>query len=223
MERNTRRPHPVAPPAGALRHLGGRVSLDFVNTVDPRHGEQQREYLTKFEDFVRWCEDAGALPSEAGLHLLEHARNDPAAADRAFADALALRDTLYELFSSIAAGARPDGSALHALNQGHGEAMSYARVVPAHGGFTWEWDEAPLRTHRPLWPIVKDAVELLTAGRPERIRECPGADGCGWLFYDTSRNGKRRWCSMEVCGNRAKGRRHYARHRNPEPDPRTSA
>jgi predicted RNA-binding Zn ribbon-like protein len=62
-----------------------------------------------------------------------------------------------------------------------------------------------------LWAVARDATDLLTTGRLERIRECPGADGCGWLFYDTSRNGKRRWCSMEACGNRSKGRRHYQR------------
>jgi len=51
---------------------------------------------------------------------------------------LALRDTLYELFSSIAAGARPDGPALDALNQAHVEATSYARVVTARSAFGWE-------------------------------------------------------------------------------------
>ena len=56
---------------------------------------------------------------------------------------------------------------------------------------------------------LAEEAELLTSGRLDRIRECPGLDGCGWLFYDTSRNGSRRWCSMEGCGNRAKGRRHY--------------
>ena len=66
---------------------------------------------------------------------------------------------------------------------------------------------------------MADAAHLLTTGRPERIREWPGAGGCGWLFYDTSLNGERRWCSMEVCGNRAKGRRHDARHHDTKPDP----
>jgi predicted RNA-binding Zn ribbon-like protein len=39
----------------------------------------------------------------------------------------------------------------------------------------------------------------------ERLRSCPR---CGWLFLDTSRGGKRRWCSMQVCGNREKVSRH---------------
>ncbi|MGH3132366.1 MAG: CGNR zinc finger domain-containing protein [Gaiellaceae bacterium] len=47
----------------------------------------------------------------------------------------------------------------------------------------------------------------------DRVKECPGAGDCGWLFYDTSRNGTRRWCSMEGCGSRVKMRRQYARRR----------
>jgi predicted RNA-binding Zn ribbon-like protein len=61
--------------------------------------------------------------------------------------------------------------------------------------------------------VARSAVELHTDGDQRRVRECPGAGDCGWLFYDTSRNGSRRWCSMEGCGSRVKMRRHYARHR----------
>lgn len=44
----------------------------------------------------------------------------------------------------------------------------------------------------------------------ERLKCCPG-DDCGWLFIDETGNGRRRWCSMESCGNRTKARRHYRR------------
>jgi predicted RNA-binding Zn ribbon-like protein len=55
-------------------------------------------------------------------------------------------------------------------------------------------------------------VDLLTKGRLERLKRCPGP-GCGWLFLDHSKNGSRRWCAMATCGNRTKGRRHRARQR----------
>ncbi|MFF7351554.1 MULTISPECIES: CGNR zinc finger domain-containing protein [Streptomyces] len=61
----------------------------------------------------------------------------------------------------------------------------------------------------PAWLAARDYLDLL--GRaPERIRSCSGG-GCILHFFDTSRNGTRRWCSMAVCGNRAKASRHYAR------------
>jgi predicted RNA-binding Zn ribbon-like protein len=143
------------------------------------------------------------------LHAV--AQRDPEAANAAFEAARALREKLYRVFSSIAAASTPASDDVQALNREHAHAMAHARIVPIAGGYVWDWDEDPHGLDRMLWPIVRDAADLLTTGRLGRIRECPGADGCGWLFYDTSRNGKRRWCSMDGCGNRSKGRRHYRR------------
>ena len=61
---------------------------------------------------------------------------------------------------------------------------------------------APLK-RRPTWPA-------LVSGDRELIRQCED-DACGWLFVDRSRGGRRRWCSMADCGNRAKARRHYTK------------
>jgi predicted RNA-binding Zn ribbon-like protein len=53
-------------------------------------------------------------------------------------------------------------------------------------------------------------VTELTSGNPDRIKVCDN-DRCLWVFYDTSRTGRRRWCDMATCGNRAKAARHRAR------------
>jgi predicted RNA-binding Zn ribbon-like protein len=66
---------------------------------------------------------------------------------------------------------------------------------------------------RPAWDAAVDFLALL-AGRPDRIRRC-SRPTCVLWFHDTSRNGTRRWCSMEVCGNRAKAGRYYERSRRP--------
>ncbi|GAA0313963.1 CGNR zinc finger domain-containing protein [Actinoallomurus spadix] len=63
----------------------------------------------------------------------------------------------------------------------------------------------------PAWTAAQDYLRLL-ADRPARIRGCANPE-CVLHFYDTSKNGTRRWCSMAACGNRAKSSRHYARHR----------
>lgn len=63
----------------------------------------------------------------------------------------------------------------------------------------------------PAWAAATSYLNLLN-DRPERIRRCDHA-ACVLYFYDTSRNGTRRWCSMQGCGNRAKASRHYARTR----------
>ncbi|NMB90574.1 MAG: hypothetical protein GYA17_19605 [Chloroflexi bacterium] len=64
-----------------------------------------------------------------------------------------------------------------------------------------------------LGPVAQSAAELLTSPESDRVRQCAAEDGCGWLFYDTSRNRSRRWCDMGTCGNKAKAQRHYRRMR----------
>ncbi|MET7284533.1 CGNR zinc finger domain-containing protein [Streptomyces sp. NPDC005573] len=61
----------------------------------------------------------------------------------------------------------------------------------------------------PAWLAARNYLDLL-AKAPDRIRVC-AHDSCVLRFFDTSRNGTRRWCSMAACGNRAKASRHYAR------------
>lgn len=61
----------------------------------------------------------------------------------------------------------------------------------------------------PAWLAARDYLELLGTA-PDRIRSC-AHESCVLHFFDTSRNGTRRWCSMATCGNRAKASRHYAR------------
>jgi CGNR zinc finger/Putative stress-induced transcription regulator len=61
--------------------------------------------------------------------------------------------------------------------------------------------------------IAAAAAKVAIEGRLDRVKICP-ADDCRWAFYDTSRNHSRQWCSMEVCGNRAKARAHRERGAN---------
>ena len=68
---------------------------------------------------------------------------------------------------------------------------------------TWE-------SNAGMGEIVRSTVELLTSDDLGRLRLC-AADDCHWVFLDHSKNGSRRWCDMNVCGNRAKARRYYAR------------
>lgn len=65
----------------------------------------------------------------------------------------------------------------------------------------------------PAWLAARNYLELM-ATAPDRIRGC-AHEACILHFFDTSRNGTRRWCSMAACGNRAKASRHYARTKSP--------
>jgi predicted RNA-binding Zn ribbon-like protein len=85
-------------------------------------------------------------------------------------------------------------------------------IVSTEEGLAWDWACAEDALDRVLWPVVHDAAGLLTSQELKRVKKCAD-ERCGWLFFDTSRNHSRRWCSMESCGNRAKARRHYERQR----------
>ena len=64
----------------------------------------------------------------------------------------------------------------------------------------------------PVGRVLAAAVRLAVAGEWDRVKICP-ADDCRWAFYDRSRNHSRTWCSMEMCGNRAKARQWRQRRR----------
>jgi predicted RNA-binding Zn ribbon-like protein len=72
------------------------------------------------------------------------------------------------------------------------------------------WDEAVARTLEPF-------VQAVAEGDIDRFRICAN-DGCRWIFQDESRAGRRRWCNMATCGNRAKAARHRARQKSGESD-----
>jgi len=195
-----------------LRLLGGDASLDFANTVDPRHGAAPHEYLGTYDDLVSWGEQAGVLSADEAQRLRAVSAAQPADAQTIYARGIALRERIYRVFAAIARNKLPDTADLLALSRASTEALSHARIVATADGFAWRWEDEADALDRMLWPVVRGAADLLTSGNLQRIRECPGSDGCGWLFLDTSKNGSRRWCSMDSCGSRVKMRRHYARH-----------
>lgn len=191
--------------------VGGRLALDFVNTVDPRHASDRRDYLPTYEALLTWADDAvPELP--VGLTTLRRmASADPGAAADAHARAIELRESLFRLLTTAAASKRVDAGDLDIVNAAIREATD--RVVlrrASEGGVRDAWEREPSMVS-PLWPIALDAWTILTEGDLSRLHECPGDGDCGWLFWDSSRSGTRRWCDMRTCGNRAKARNHYAK------------
>ena len=189
----------------------GRLCLDFINTLGDRPVVQPHEEdLHSYADLVAWSEAAGMLSGEEAAEFARAASQHLSDADAAFARAIALREAMYRVFSAVAADAVPPPDDLAALNAAIADAMGHARLVPAEGHFHWEWEYAASAPGSMLRPVVWSAAELLTAEELHRVHECAGHD-CSWLFLDMSKNGSRRWCSMETCGNRAKARRHRER------------
>jgi predicted RNA-binding Zn ribbon-like protein len=208
--------------ADRIELLGGRLCLDFVNTVEPRvepsHGGDPREYLVEYADLVAWEAHAGALPPDAARALLVAAHARPGEAFAVMRRAIELREACYLIFLAIAVGKEPRSSDIAVLSAAHAEAMSATRLIASGSGFTVGWDDGSDILERPLWPIAVSAVELLTEGEWARIKDCQtGDEGCGWLFYDSGKNNSRRWCSMRDCGTLAKERRRAEKKREGSP------
>jgi predicted RNA-binding Zn ribbon-like protein len=192
--------------------------LEFVNTIDPRHGDASHDYLGSYTDLVAWSHYAGQLSAPERDRLLRSAHHRPGDAARTFARAIALREALYRLFSALAQNDAPSPADLAAVQAAYAQAIRHAALVKTPAGFAWTWpmpdgalEEA---LEQMLWPLAASAIALLTSERLSRVKECAvGEGGCGWLFLVNSKNGSRRWCRMEGCGSRAKMRRQYARKR----------
>jgi len=209
---------------GAWKFVGGRLCLDFVNTVGGRVGTPRattrnfadhvvREKLTGYGDLVGWGQLAGVLTARDRDGLLRASRIRPSEADRVYRRSLDLREAAYRLFKAALEGWEPRREDAQVLNQEVSVARTHERLVGTSKGFTWEWDDRGPLLDRVVWPLACSVADLLTSKDLARVRQCGGLE-CGWLFLDTSRNRSRQWCDMRDCGNLAKVRRFRQRHRN---------
>jgi predicted RNA-binding Zn ribbon-like protein len=189
----------------AFARVGGALCLDFVNTEPSRGTPWHKDYLLTSTHLAVWLRGAGLDPGLGDPAVLSGASGNIV-----LASARKLRDALHAIFHGLATGSssfHPDSLAV--VNRHLRNAAPHRVLTHRRGGFAWAWRSNDV-AERFLWPIGLSAAELLISGRIGRVRECAGV-ACGFLFLDTTRNGSRRWCEMEVCGNRAKARQSYRR------------
>jgi predicted RNA-binding Zn ribbon-like protein len=201
-------------PAPWTFHLsGGRLCLDFANTVSWRAGGRSVDRLAEAADLVRWARQARVVTECEAAEFAAAAREGPGRAASTLRRARRLREATYRVFAAIADRRAPRDADLGQINRALSEASRHARVARrADGRFAWRWADGPPQLDRILWPVARSAAEVLTGDDLGRIKKCP-ASNCGWIFLDLTRSATRRWCAMTVCGNRAKARRFYARSR----------
>jgi predicted RNA-binding Zn ribbon-like protein len=192
--------------------VGGRLCLDFVNTVDPRRAGEGRDYLASFGDVLDWFDVVDIRLPRSFSWLRERAEAAPREASDAHHQAVAMREAVFALVDACRVGGEVRASDVDKLNDALGESIGHRVLAADHrGGVREEWRPADTLT-QVLWPVAIDTWDLLTEPELALVRQCPlEAGGCGWLFLDTSRAGNRRWCDMRTCGNRAKVRAHYLR------------
>ena len=180
-----------------IKLFGDHPALDFANTVNSRGADFGPDVLTDFCDLLSWGVRVGVIDAaEAALHTVDEKRGETA-----LARAKILREALYRIFAAHLPAAAAD---LDLLQQETCAAQTMRMLVSQPGGFAWRWrgGDPDTITHR----IAFAAADLMTSPALGRVHVCPGAN-CAWLFLDTSRSGRRLWCSEETCGTRNRVRR----------------
>lgn len=188
----------------------GHLALDFANTAEWHASEQPEERLADYRAVVEWGEQAGLLSGEMADRCLQLGENQPAA-ESALERAVLLREVIYRVFAALAHDQEPAQEDLDLLALFLQIARGEADLVGDRDGFNWRWSADDEELAAVLGPVAQSAVDLLRSGDLARVGQCADDRGCGWLFFDHSRNRSRRWCSMESCGNRAKAMRYYER------------
>ena len=190
---------------------GGTPSLNLINTIHDRTKDVLSDYLQRPSDLTAWAMKAGAGdPSsiraiESRLKL--NAREGTAALRRT----RELRELLYRMFYAITQNQKISQRDLTEFNTNVRNVESNVVLKHQQGRYVelWSFDDGDIRSI--LAPIIKDAHRLLLSDKLPRIKRCPN---CGWLFLDTTKNGKRRWCSMKNCGSNVKALEWYYRNKN---------
>ena len=196
--------------AGSLTLIGGELALDFANTSSGRGWPTHQEHLRSAVDILDWAGHALVLPPDDVVWMRESIGAADTTAERLLARALELREDIYVVGSEVAAGRPAPADRIQNLARVHAHCLSRATLAPFGSRFAWSWPARMAPIEAILGPISLSAMTTLLQADLSRIKQCQG-EKCGWLFFDTTKNKSRRWCEMDVCGNRAKQRRYGAK------------
>lgn len=169
---------------------GGPISTDLLNT---RWGP--------LDGGVDWLDRDEAVQLFASSHGVEVSLAKIATARGSLIEARTLIEALF-----LASPAAVDAETIDAINSALNQATVRLDVADEGPNVAITSDDGVKRI---VIESILDAVDHVRE-RPARIRSCEHED-CTLWFVDTSKAGRRRWCSMDTCGNRTKARRHYAR------------
>jgi predicted RNA-binding Zn ribbon-like protein len=188
--------------------LGNHLALDFVNTR-PIPDDQPVELLPDFQALVRWFQAADLLGPREAANLFERWGESRQA--RQTVDAMRkLREKLRMEILAWERGGAIHRSTVEELNRLMADHPMHTRLKAAGKGLATEEYFAPEQPADLFAPLAHSAASLFAGADSQRVRKC---DVCILHFYDTSKKGMRRWCSMQLCGNRQKVAAYAARQR----------
>jgi len=187
---------------------GGCHAFDFTNTINNRTIQANVDYVKSYDDVILWLYKTSLLPKKRIKMLSQLADKNKEDSDKAFKKVILVREILYNLFSPIAKRKNPEIIVQEEFNKILATSFSKMRLSISSLEPQVSFVDNDVSFDEPIRIIMKSAYDILTTEKMERVKECPA---CGWLFIDRTKNGKRRWCNMNVCGSNDKAKRYYHR------------
>lgn len=188
--------------------IGNNLFLDFVNTQKMRDG-QPFETLESFADLVAWLIAVELLEIEQAKDLFEK-WNDEISTVKFLQETIKFRNLLRETAENIADGKGISDETLKAINARLKKQSGFTEIEKGENGFEKRIRIDLSEPSKLLQPIAEAVADFLCYANFEYLRKCE-SDACVLYFYDTTKNHKRRWCSMKACGNQAKAAAFYKR------------
>jgi len=193
--------------------VANRPILDLLNTR-PVLSEGPTELLPDVHALERWLIASRIVTSAKTKGLLRTWRNSPEATSF-HKDLIAFRERLRDSVLRMEGGAAPPDEFIRELNAGLLQHPPTTVLRKRKGRIVRELLFDPRRP-MDLWtPFLDGAADLFSEAEIHRLRQC---EACVIHFFDTSKKGSRRWCSMNICGNKLKVAAYQRRKRNSKPN-----
>jgi predicted RNA-binding Zn ribbon-like protein len=190
--------------------VGNQLALDFLNTCPVQNGETL-ELLPDFKALLRWFRAAELLNAGQAASLKER-WGETDRARRTLDAARELRERLRKDILAWERGVAIRPSTVEELNRLMVDHPMLTRVKATRNAFSKQLWFDPQQPENLSAPLAYSAATLFAEADRDRVRKC---GQCVLHFYDTSKKGTRRWCSMRLCGNRLKVANYAARRRIP--------
>ncbi len=187
---------------------GLQDGLDFINTFELEKAGPV-DHLADLRTALEWMRTHNLLHADAVASYSTRAAGDPAFAARTLERIRRTRAAMRELVDATVERRPPARDHLAEINRALRTHYVYV-LVPAPDGVSLDHRHEGDPVEGAIARLTESIAREVSQGHVDRLRTCAN-DTCRWVFFDTSRTGRRRWCDMATCGNRAKAARHRER------------
>ncbi|MBL4666665.1 MAG: CGNR zinc finger domain-containing protein [Sneathiella sp.] len=187
--------------AEGFYRVGGRTAIDFANSVK-RFGKEG-DGLEELDELLSFLKSMDHLHEEDASSYHMYLFQNPERCQQLMEELREIRGRFAGILDQASNGWPIDPSFVGNLNELLARYQTRLQMEPSEDGYAVKVELVEQGPEQLLYPILKDIAEFLASDQLEKIRQC-ASDTCDLYFVNQSRNGRRRWCSMSTCGNRAK-------------------